>query len=307
MTALMMYDETPSPTPTIHLGAPTQVAGLSIFPAWTDQPVPRRAVRTVLPDRATITELPDGPVVDKLLLTNPTEFVFLVLEGLLVAGGWQHRVVTHSWLAGPHDEFVLDVRCVEQGRWNGDHGHGVDRRRVPVSIRGALRETAGPRIADRRVDQGTVWSRVERYEASFGSSPTSSLVDVMDTTLDPAAYEALPKALPGQRGVLVGVAGHPVLLELFDHPRTLATQLAPLLEGMLLDGLRQPWVATSGRRARAFARAASTRVLEPVEQAGAGVLVAGRDDLADMRGVFDHRNRLVHAAAVNVRHTLVAA
>jgi len=303
----MMLNEGPCETPTIHLGVPTRLAGLTIFPAWTDQATPRRALTTTLPDRATITEIPDGPQVDKLFLANPSELAFVVLEGLLVAGGWQHRVLTHSWLIGPQDDYVLDVRCIEQGRWKGDEAHGIDRRRAPLSIRGALRGQGGPTTEGRRVDQGEVWSRVHSYEASYGSSQTGSLVDVMDAVLEPTERERVPKALPGQRGVLIGIAGHPVLLELFDHPRTFAGQLTTLVEGLLLDGIRQPWVPTSGRRARAFARAASNRQLEPVQEAGIGLVAETRDTLVDVRGLADHRNRLVHAAAVNVRHQLVAA
>jgi hypothetical protein len=309
MDALTTIDG-PCTTPTIHIGVPTYLGGLTVFPAWTDQPKPRRALPTELPPGATITEVADGPLVDELILANPTDIAFLILEGLLVSGGWQHRVLTHSWLIGPKDQQVLEVRCVEQGRWQGAEGHAVDRRRAPISIRGALRPPSSS-TADGdgtpRADQGEVWSRVHRYETAHGSSPTSSLVDVMDAVACSADVGAVPRALPGQRGVLVGVGGHPVILELFDHPRTLAAQLPRLVEGLLLDGMGEPKVQTPGRQARSFAVAASTRLLRPVHRAGVGALVECRDSLVDIRGLADQRNRLVHTAAVNVRHRLVAA
>ena len=301
----MMSHKAPPLTPTVHLGAPVHLAGLTVFPAWTDQATPRRALSTTPPERATITEIPDQPQVDKLLLENPSKVAFLVLEGLLVTGGWQHRVLTHSWLIGPQADYVLDVRCVEQGRWNGNATHGFDRRRAPLSIRGALRSHDGP--PSRRVAQGDVWSRVHDYESRHGTSPTSSLVEVMDTIPTLPDDRPLPAALPGQRGVLIGIAGHPVLLELFDHPMTLAKQLPALLEGLLVDGIRQPWVPTTGRRARAFAHAASHRPLQAVQEAGIGVVAETRDTLVDIHGLLDHRNRLVHTAVVNVRHQLIAA
>ena len=141
--------------------------------------------------------------------------------------------------------------------------------------------------------------------ASWPSAPCSAPPTRAATTLPDD--RPLPAALPGQRGVLIGIAGHPVLLELFDHPMTLATQLPALLEGLLVDGIRQPWVPTTGRRARAFAHAASHRPLQAVQEAGIGVVAETRDTLVDIHGLLDHRNRLVHTAVVNVRHQLIAA
>jgi hypothetical protein len=310
-----LIDRTPHPVslPTIHLGVPAQVAGLTIFPAWTDQPSSRRAIPTDVPDGATITELPERPAIEQLLVTNQTALSFLLLEGMLVGGGWQHRVLANSLLVGPTAELVVDVRCVENGRWQGPGGHGVDRRRAPLAVRGALRgiQHPGPfrsaAAGEARADQGDVWARVDRYQQRFGHSATSSIVDVLDRIGRQEPGAPCPKPLTGQRGVLVGVGGHPVLLELFDHPRTLAQQLSPIVEGLLLDGLRKPWVVTSGRRARTFAGVASGRVLEVVDGAGDGVLVATRNALMDVRGVADRTGRLLHASAVNVRHELVAA
>lgn len=36
-------------TPTIHLGSPTQVGPLTVFPVWTDAPEPKRPVRASIP------------------------------------------------------------------------------------------------------------------------------------------------------------------------------------------------------------------------------------------------------------------
>ncbi len=41
-------------TPTHHIGVPTHAGPLTVFPVWTDAPVPRRAIRTVVPKKATV-------------------------------------------------------------------------------------------------------------------------------------------------------------------------------------------------------------------------------------------------------------
>ena len=303
----------PFTTPQIHLGSPTHVLGLTVFPVWTDQPLPRRAPVAALPRKAVITELSDGPSVGHLLVNNPTTATLLLVEGLLVAGGWQHRVLTHSHLVGAHSGTIVDVRCVEHGRWGGADRHGVDRRRAPLSVRGALRgihrdHPHAPRGAGaQRASQGEVWSRVDRYQDLHGPSPTSSLLDVLDLTHRGSDPIIVPAPLPGQRGVLIGVGGHPALLEVFDHPRTLARQLAPIIEGVLVDTIDRPRIATSGRRARTFAAAAGRQTLAPAGDAGSGLIAEHRDQLIDVRSVTHRDGSVVHTAAVNVRHDLVAA
>jgi hypothetical protein len=302
-------------TPTIHLGVPTQVGGLTIFPVWTDQPQPRRATLAELPTAAVITELDGGPSVSSVQLANSTDLTFVLLEGTLFAGGWQHRVLTHSVLVGAHANLVLDVRCVEQGRWDGEATKRVDSRRAPLAVWGALRGLGGARPPHgtcrpmQRADQGDVWRRVDSYQRIYGPSPTGSLVDVIDAVdARHHAEQLIPEALPGQRGVLIGIGGHPVILEVFDHPRAFARQWHRTIRGLLVDALRSRPVSTPGWRARAFAHRASRRHLEPCAPAGSGVLAEISDDLIDARGLHDGGGRLIHAASVNVRHdALVAA
>jgi hypothetical protein len=169
--------------PTLHLGAPTVVGPLTLFPIWTDAPVPDVPVPIDPPAAASIGELDGGPMVELLTAKNPTPLPYVLLEGTIVDGGWQHRVLVHSVLVGPNAQLDLPVRCVEQGRWNGDTAQRLHRRRAPLGVRGATHgvrrpDDHGP--VDRRVDQGDVWSRVAAYEQTYGMSPTSSLVEVLD-------------------------------------------------------------------------------------------------------------------------------
>ena len=157
------------------------------------------------------------------------------------------------------------------------------------------------------MDQGDVWRRVSRYERVYGGSATSSLVDVQDRAArEVDALVAGLRPLYGQRGVLVGVAGHPVLLEVFDHPRTLAEQWTAILRAVALDAVGVPELPTPGYRARAFIQ----RVRRLVESDGLFVDQASgierRDDLVDVR-TLALRGVDLHLAAVNVRHELVLA
>jgi len=297
--------------PQLHLGAPTVVGPLTLFPIWTDAPVPDVPLPLEPPATATIGELDDGPAVELLTAKNPTPQPFVLLEGTIVDGGWQHRVLVHSVLVGAGTALDLPVRCVEQGRWDGDTAQRLHRRRAPLGVRGATHGVRRPTEGsgdDRRVDQGDVWSRVAAYERAYGASATSSLVEVLDQAqVSDQLRAAVPRPLLGQRGVLVGVAGHPALVEVFEHPDSLAQQWNALVDGLLASTLHVSCRATSTRRARAFLDRLSHRDLPGLTAAGAGVLGEVDDDLVSVRALRTGDGRTLHATALNVRHELVLA
>ncbi|MDP1794695.1 MAG: hypothetical protein Q8K63_11235, partial [Acidimicrobiales bacterium] len=140
------------------------------------------------------------------------------------------------------------------------------------------------------------------------SSPTSSVVEVFDQVdVSDALRAEIPKPLHGQRGVLVGVDGHPAMLEIFEHPRSLTQQWDALIDGLLASTAHVRPVPTYGRRARAFVQRLTQRQLSFVDEAGAGLLAEANDDLVSVRCLTNRDGRSLHAAALNVRHRLVLA
>jgi hypothetical protein len=199
-----MLDQTIHVTlPAMHLGAPTVVGLLTLFPIWTDAPAPDVPVPLQPPAGATIGELDSGPAAELLTAKNPTPLPYVLLEGTIVDGGWQHRVLVHS--------------------------------------------------------------------------------------------------------VLVGAAGHPALVEVFEHPDQLAQQWDALIDGLLASTLHVSRKTTSTRRARAFIDRLTNRDLPTLTEAGAGVLGETADDLVSIRALDAGDGRTIHATALNVRHELVLA
>jgi len=296
---------------TLHLGAGTMAGPLTVFPIWTDAPVARRRpYATTLADGGAVTEAAGGPSVGGVTVTNPGPRPLLLFEGTVLDGGWQHRAIVHDVLVPAGVPLDVPVACVEQGRWHGSTTQRTSRRQVPLAVRGALRGIRREVAAGTRstgVDQGDVWRRVSRYERVYGGSATSSLVDVQDRAArEVDALVVGLRPLYGQRGVLVGVAGHPVLLEVFDHPRTLAEQWDAIVRAVALDAVGVPEIPTPGYRARAFVQ----RVHRLVESDGLFMVEAAglerRDDLVDVR-MLALRGVDLHLAAVNVRHELLLA
>lgn len=276
----------------LHLGRPLTRGALTVFPTWNGNAVMSRGY-DLAGNALTVTERAGSAVVAELVVSNGGVRPALVLEGELLEGGQQHRVASKTMLVGVGSSQVLDVRCVEQGRWSGAARHARSGRRAPISVRAAQGQSA-------------TWERVHRFEQRYGSSPTGSL---LDATRDAAAQARQLvigiRPLPYQAGVLLCLGGQPVQLEAYDSWRTLESVWDALLQSAALDALDLPAGPTPGRRARRFLDRVSA---VPVQQsdAGLGVALQGRTTFARL-DALTWRGRAVHTVAINPRHELVAA
>jgi hypothetical protein len=258
--------------PVLHIGQGAMAGPLTVFPVWSSAPAAARLL-TGLSAQVGVAERDGHPVVGELRLTNNGPDPVLLLEGELLEGGWQHRVLLHDVVLAPRGSQVAAVACVEAGRWGGGGQHTRRARRASANIRFAS-STFSPQSRQREV-----WERVSSYDTVLGASDTSSFIDHLDgfdggaanlsrggraagergaasSELD-AWLEAVRgmAALEGQRGIVVGVAGQPVLLELFPTHRALAEGMEALLTGLLLDAVAAsaPVESTPARRARRIA------------------------------------------------------
>lgn len=273
----------------LHVGRPLHRSALSVFPVWNARAVTRRGY-DVASARLEVAERAGQPVVGELVVTNAGPRPALVLEGELLEGGHQHRVAARSAMVEPGRTEVLQVRCVEEGRWSGDGVQRRSRSRAPLSIR-----TAG--------EQHRTWQRVRMLENAHGSAgDTHFLADALREVQDRARHLVVGVApLAFQSGLLVGIGGQPAQLEVFDSPRTLASAWSALLRAAAIDALSAPARATPGWAARDFvAQLSITARLSPEED-------GSRSSPQVKLTCLSWRDRVVHAVATNPRHELVSA
>ncbi len=247
--------------PRIHVGAPINRGALTLFPLWTEHPEPAGGYVTGAAAEAahtlTIDEL-DHADVPHLLAKNSGDDPVLLLEGEVLAGGLQTRVLNLSILVPALQELPVPVACVEAGRW-GDRRHS---RRGAVHSPPTLRHRKTASVnrhkttGQRHADQGAVWDSVATYEDTLmAPSATSSYADVVarrQTDVTALTQDLAP--LPGQRGVILGIGGEAVALELFDSAATFADYFDSLLAGYAVDALSAEPVATPSTNARRFIR-----------------------------------------------------
>jgi hypothetical protein len=287
--------------PPLNVGAGQYRDGVTVFPVWTSAPAARGLV-TGAAARVTVSERAGSATVGELVLQNADARPALLLDGELLEGGMQHRTLLQDVLLDGRSSAVVPVACVEAGRWDGPAGHGRQARRASVGVRASFDRDESER-------QGAVWDRVARYAPAFGASPTGSLLD----HLDGAGREAQAplEILPGQRGVVIGVGGRPVVLELFGSTAALRAHLPALLTAARLDAALIPphYVGpVPSRRARRMVSALTGLPFSHERpRAGAGVAVCARSSYAAVRGLCLDTGPLAHLAVLNTRHPLAAA
>ena len=117
------------------------------------------------------------------------------------------------------------------------------------------------------------------------------------------------KALPGQTGVIVGVGGWPVALELFGSRTALVEHLPGIVEAAHLDAmLATVHAEVPSRRARRFAAALSGMDLGAHGAARpGGVGLAGRTEELTVAGVATDAGAIAHLSALNLRHELIGS
>jgi len=286
--------------PQVHVGHGSHHGSLSIFPVWVDSP---RV--TGLDWKATsirTAEREGSPVVGELVLHNSTSRPVVALEGDLLKGGWQDRMLAASLLLEPFEARVVEALCVEHGRWGGRSSetqgtHEASGRRSALSVRhGNLRGVD---------QQGEVWRRIGRYENALGATASSSMLDHLDRSDTIVAHQ-----LDGQRGVIIGIGGRVVGAEIFGSPTGLRTRWQGILNAAALDARLASRRRTSAHDARVFARHLQAVTLEDGGDAGLARAVRSREGRLRAAGIMQSNASaatpsIIHLTAFDDAHPLL--
>lgn len=309
-TATVAPTAKPGELPALHVGRGTRYGNITWFPIWSDAPVaPRDYITKVASGEVAVVE-GDVPTVGFLNVANQCDKPVLLLEGTLLEGGWQHRALTRTMLVEARSTTRMPVVCVEQGRWGGVATQRVGVKSAPARVRGAMRgmrKATNGKVYQSNADQGAVWSEVRGFsQDNQVARPTESLVEVQNELEAKIAdlNLAKPVALLGQRGVLVAVGGHPLALELFDHPETLAERLETILDAYLPESLIKPFKECRSQLARDFVERIEKLGVEPTE---IDDRLRNREDKYVAAEAVLRNGALLHMSALNAAHELVLA
>jgi hypothetical protein len=287
--------------PQLQVGHGSHFGALSVFPVWVD--APRIVGVGWAAGSLDVAEREGSPVVGELVLNNSSRRPLVILEGDVLQGGWQDRMLARSLVLAPNEARVADALCVEHGRWSGTSAHAARGRRSAPSVRHG--NVANDRVSSDINAQHEVWRRIGRYETGLGGTASSSILDHLDRS-KPVALNRLD----GQRGVILGIGGRVIGAELFGNATGLGTRWQGILDAAALDARIVPPVRTTSSKARHFARALQAMTLEDGGEAGlARQLGSQKGDLRASGIGFGSAasvgNRLIHLTAFDDSHPLL--
>ncbi len=275
--------------------------GMSIIPLFPPEPVSGNPTYTLFEEALSagtvvVEEAGEGTV-PHLRVRNAGDRPILLMDGEHLVGAKQNRVLNTTILIAAKTLVEIPVSCVEAGRWEMStrvmdladvHLFPAARSAKAAAVTRSLRSSGSYAS-----DQHEIWRHVAMKLDEVGvDSPTAAMEEI--ATHRGADLEEYVSAFPwlaGQTGVLCGIRGRPVCLDLFDHPQTLQKLYPRMIRSYALDALgSESEDALSEDAAREFVASAAEAVVtrhpavgigEEIRLTGAGV--AGSALLVDGR------------------------
>jgi hypothetical protein len=160
--------------------------GLSIFQILTsghDSFPYMSAARAMKQNLIQVKELNEAGSVNHLLVLNLSKEYVFMMDGDILSGAKQNRVVNTSILLAPESKTDIPVSCVESGRWRHvSSSFSPTDYAAPSSLRMDKARQVRMSLKEQRgfaSNQGEIWAKVSEYQAqSQVHSETSNLSDV---------------------------------------------------------------------------------------------------------------------------------
>ncbi len=192
-----------------------------------------------------VREVSDAGSVNEILVKNRSDSPVLILDGEILTGAKQNRVVNASILVGPKVEIKIPVSCVEKHRWHYTSGGFTGSPRFSYAN---LRAKKSSQVAENLMvcmsfsaDQGAIWEEVDRKRVRMGTeSATGAVNDIFDSHDDRLnSYRNAFHLVEGQVGMAVFIGGKFVCLDTFDNQESLSRLFGKMIESYALDALDQ--------------------------------------------------------------------
>src|SRR5262245_19050783 len=209
-----------------------------------------------------VDEVSEGGSVPQVRVSNRGEAAVLFLFGEEIRGAKQNRVANASFLVAPGTSAVLDVSCVEAGRWHRSQGASFAAGESIVSS--DLRRKMAMKVESARslgqgflADQGEVWEEIaERIDFARAESGTSAYADYRASRAgDVEEIGRTFRPVERQVGFVAALGDEVVGMEAIGSPAAFAESFRALLQGYAIDAVDAAFVrardgAPAGARPR---------------------------------------------------------
>ncbi len=169
--------------------------------------------------------------ISKVKLKNESDQFIFLPQGEMITGAKQDRVIIISTIVVPNTTEILNVSCVEQGRWEFESqdfkASNYSHPKLGKTISKGSEEI-----------QQNVWNEVNACLTDFdGESESSSLPKGMKTVNQQIKGEEKKIRLPKTASGVIVLSGQELLgIDLFDSAKTFSLYRPKLLQSYLIEG-----------------------------------------------------------------------
>ncbi|MBM4159307.1 MAG: hypothetical protein FJ216_11090 [Ignavibacteria bacterium] len=258
-----------------------------------------------------IKEISDvGSVNNIFVINRSNEFVFF-MDGDILIGAKQNRVLNTSVLLAPESKTEIPVSCIESGRWRFS---SPGFRSTNHSVSAFIRKDKAKDVTDNLkksqrhcADQRKVWDNVEKAHILFSeSSPTSNFTDIYENRRhDFDGFIRNLKPFSEANGIAVFIRNNLINLDIFNRLDVYQEYFPKLLRGTMMEtcNLRES--------DRPLERAeAEYKIMEFLDRydnlqfdihPGVGTGTEKRFETREMTGFeLIYENHLIHITALNL-------
>jgi len=252
-----------------------------------------------------IEEVSTAGSVGTLRVANRADRPVLLVEGEVLLGMKQTRVLNLTILVPATSVLNVPVSCVESGRWQSVSEEATGKAAVNLapSVRAAKTVTVARSMRSTRSfasDQGAVWAGVDRILDGHGAdAPSRSYADLARHSRPLTNLAATVEPAPGQVGVIACVAGRVACADMFEAPEVLASMWSGLVASYQAEAAMSD-TKPLGARADAAARRWFRSIAAGSPSVGPELGVGSHLTLVapDLEGAaLIHEGRVVHLSA----------
>lgn len=234
---------------TIDVSEPIEVGSMRVFGLRRDRPSDLHYLtldEALEAKTIEVQELTESGVVGQLLVYNRGDDRVLIVAGEHLVGAKQNRVINASIMLDGRTKTVIDVSCVEAGRWSyrSKHFHAGPAMSYAKLRRDMSKQAySGLRNSGRPVsDQHQVWREIDDKMRRMGSlSPSNAMSKMFEDCAEQLEDMERKVGIGADwSGVAVAIRGLIAGVDLFDQPSTLTKVWRKILRSYATDALESP-------------------------------------------------------------------
>jgi len=261
----------------IDVGEPLHHHNITVFPLMgaCGKGCYTLLAQAIKSGQALVEEVDEEGDVPNLRVVNDSALPLMIVEGEVLRGAKQDRVVNITVIVAAKTSFTLPVSCVERGRWDYVSKHFRAERFVPPRVRAAAMQDIQSREGKYHPSQSRIWREVDSVLEDVGAdSATATIADAFKASQKRLKEYRNRISLPKEAtGFLVAKADALVGMDLFDSPKTMRKFWHRLSEAYFVEAVleKEEKNPTSKKAARRMLQEVAEHAKVSARQLGSGL------------------------------------